>query len=141
GEAGQVEVAVRELPRMLRGLAPEQHALGAHTALVDPGDDLGDVFGIDLADDQVVQEEERDGAAGGDVVDAHRYEVDADGVEPAHLAGNLDLGAHTVRAGDQDGVLERGEAHGAAEPAETAEHEGAPGALEPLLHELDGAVA
>ena len=141
GEAGHVEVAVRELPGVLGGLAAEQHALGAHAALVHAGDDVGDLLGHDLADHQVVEEEERDGAAGGDVVDAHRDEVDADGVEPAHAAGDLDLGAHAVGAGHQHGVLEARQAHGAAEPAEAAEDERVLRALQPLLHEVDGAVA
>ena len=141
GEAGHVEVAVRELPRVLGGLAAEQDALGAHAALVDAGDDVGDLLGHDLADDEVVEEEERHGAAGGDVVDAHRDEVDADGVEPAHAARDLDLGAHAVGAGHEHRVLEARQAHGAAEPAEAAEDERVLRALEPLLHELDGAVA
>ena len=141
GEAGHVEVAVRELARVLGGLAAEQHAPGPQAALVDAGDDVGDLLGHDLADHQVVEEEERDGAAGGDVVDAHRHEVDADGVEPAHAAGDLDLGADAVGAGDEHGVLELRQAHGAAETAEAAEDERVLRALEPLLHELDGAVA
>ena len=87
GEAGHVEVAVRELPGVLGGLAAEQHALRLQAALVDAGDDVGDLLGHDLADHQVVEEEERHGAAGRDVVDAHRHEVDADGVEPAHARG------------------------------------------------------
>ena len=141
GEAGHVEVAARELPGVLGGLAAEQHALGPQAALVDAGDDVGDLLGHDLADDEVVEEEQRDGAAGGDVVDAHRDEVDADGVEPADAAGDLDLGAHAVGAGHEHGVLEARQAHGAAEPAEAAEDERVLRALQPLLHELDGAVA
>ena len=56
-------------------------------------------------------------------------------------AGDLDLGAHAVGAGHQHGVLEARQAHGAAEPAEAAEDERVLRALQPLLHELDGAVA
>ena len=62
-------------------------------------------------------------------------------VEPAHAAGDLDLGAHAVGAGHEHGVLEARQAHGAAEPAEAAEDERVLRALQPLLHELDGAVA
>ena len=123
GEAGHVEVAAGELPGVLGGLAAEEDALGAHAALVDAGDDVGDLLGHDLADHEVVEEEQGDGAAGGDVVDAHRDEVDADGGQPADAAGDLDLGAHAVGAGDQHGVLEARQAHGAAEPAEAAEDE------------------
>ena len=141
GEAGHVEVAVGELAGVFGGLAAEEHALGAQAALVHAGDDVGDLLGDHAADHEVVEEEERHGAAGGDVVDAHRHEVDADGVEPADAAGDLDLGADAVGAGDEDGVLEPRQAHGAAEPAEAAEDERVLRALQPLLHELDGAVA
>ena len=141
GEAGHVEVAAGELPGVLGGLAAEEDALGAHAALVHAGDDVGDLLGHDLADHEVVEEEQRDGAAGGDVVDAHRDEVDADGGESADTAGDLDLGAHAVGAGHQYGVLEARQAHGAAEPAEAAEDERVLRALQPLLHELDGEVA
>ena len=57
GEARHVEVAAGELPGVLGGLAAEQHALGLQAALVDARDDLGDLLGHDLADDQVVEEE------------------------------------------------------------------------------------
>ena len=141
GEAGHVEVAVGELAGVLGRLAAEQRALGAHAAFVHPGDDLGDLLGDDLADHQVVEEEERDRPAGGDVVDAHCDEVDADGVEAAHAPGDLDLGAHAVGAGDEHRVLEARQAHGPAEPAEAAEDQRVLRAPEASLHELDGAVA
>ena len=141
GEAGHVEVAAGELPGVLGGLAAEQHALGAQAALVHAGDDLGDLFGHDLADHEVVEEEQRHGAAGRHVVDAHRHEVDADGAQLVHGAGQLDLGAHAVGAGHQHRVLELRQPHRSAEAAQPAEHQRVLRALEPLLHEVDGAVA
>jgi len=52
----------------------------------------------------VVQEEQRLGAGGDDVVDAHGNQVDADGVVHAHLERQLQLRAHPVRASDQERV-------------------------------------
>ena len=105
-EAGHVEVAAGELPGVLGGLAAEQHALGSAAALVHAAHDLGDALGHDLADDQVVQEEQRRRAARRHVVDAHRHQVDADGVEPVHGPRDLDLGADPIRARDEHRVLE-----------------------------------
>jgi hypothetical protein len=55
-----------------------------------------------------------------DVVDAHGHQVDADGVVPAELLGQLELGAHAVGGGHQDGfgVSPRVELE---QPAETAD--------------------
>src|SRR5665647_2956064 len=50
GEAGHVEIAVRELPGVLGGLAAEQHALRQLTALVHAGDDLGDLSLIHISE-------------------------------------------------------------------------------------------
>src|SRR5450759_5664448 len=141
GEAGHVEIAVRELPGVLGGLAAEQHALRQLTALVHAGDDLGDLLGHDLADHQIVEAEERDGAAGRHVVDAHGHQVDADGTELAHGPGELDLGAHAVGAGYQHRVFELRQSQRSAEAAEPAEHQRVLRALEPLLHEVDGAAS
>ena len=123
GEPGHVEVAVRELPGVLGGLAAEEDTLRLKAAFVHAGDDLGDLLRHDLSDHQVVEEEQGDRTAGGDVVDAHRHEVDPDGAQPAHGAGELDLGAYAVRTRYKHRILEPGQSHGAAEPAEAAEDE------------------
>ena len=63
--------------RVLGGLAAEQRAAGVPAAVGDPGDDLGDLLRHDLADGDVVEQEQRLGAAGDQVVDDHRDQVDA----------------------------------------------------------------
>ena len=64
-EAGEVEgVVVGEVPGVLGRLAAEQRALGSQAAFVDAGDDVGHLLRLDLADDQVVEKEQRHGAAG-----------------------------------------------------------------------------
>ena len=57
---------------------------------------------VELAAGEVVEEEQRLGALHQDVVDAHRDQVDADGVVPVEREGELELGADAVGAGDQD---------------------------------------
>ena len=52
--------------------------------------------GSSLPDRDVVEEEQRLGALADDVVDAHRDEVDADGVEAAGGLGDERLGADAV---------------------------------------------
>ena len=56
-------------------------------AVGDARDELLDLVGVELADRDVVEEEQRLGALAHDVVDAHRDEVDADGVEAAGRPG------------------------------------------------------
>ena len=66
------------------------------------------VCDVELAGGEVVEEEQRLGALRQQVVDAHGDEIDADGVVPAGLDGDLQLGADAVVGGDQDRVLEAG---------------------------------
>ena len=70
------------------------------------------VADVELAGGEIVQEEQRLGALHQQVVDAHGDEIDADGVVPAGLDGDLELGADAVVGGDQDRVLEAGRASG-----------------------------
>ena len=141
-EAGQVErVVVGEMPGVLGGLAAEQRALGSQAAFVDAGDDVGHLLRLDLADDQVIEKEQRHGAAGRDVVDAHCHGVDADRVVDAHLFGQQHLGAGAVGAGHQHGVVDRRQAHEPAETADALEHQRVMDRLEPFLEQTDGFVA
>ena len=72
---------------MLGHLAADEGAAGLAAALGHAFDELLDVIGIELADRDVVEEEERLGALAHDVVDAHGDEVDADGREPTASTG------------------------------------------------------
>ena len=82
--------------------------------------------GSQLAGGEVVQEEQRLGALHHDVVDAHRHQVDADGVVDAGLDRDLQLGADAVGAGDQHRIDEsrRLQVEQRAEAAEPAHHAG-----------------
>ncbi len=131
----------REMAGVLGGLAAEQHALGAQAAFVDAGDDVGHLVRLDLADHQVVEKEQRHGAAGRDVVDAHGHGVDADRAVDAHLAGEHHLGAGAVGAGHEHRVFDRRHAHEPAETADALEHERMVDRLQPLLEQPHGFVA
>ena len=80
-EADEVELAGLHRAGMLGHLAAHQCATGLAAAVGHALDQLLDVVGVELADRDVVEEEQRLGALAHDVVDAHRHEVDADRVE------------------------------------------------------------
>ena len=123
GEADQVELARFHGARVLGHLAADQRAAGLAAALGHAGDELLDVVGVELADGDVVEEEQRLGAGAGDVVDAHGHQVDADGLEHARLLGDQRLGADAVGGRDQHRMGEPvlGELEQPAEPADVAD--------------------
>ena len=85
------------------GISAVSPPISAQPACSQPrGDALDDVGGdvdVELAAGEVVEEEQRLGALHQDVVDAHRDEVDADGVVAVERERELELGAHAVGAG------------------------------------------
>ena len=82
---------------VLGHLAADERAARLAATLGHPGHQLVDVVGVERADRDVVEEEERLGAGAGDVVDAHGHEVDADRVEAVGLVGDHRLGARRRR--------------------------------------------
>ena len=129
-ETGQIVLVLGIHAGHLGGLAADQAGAGLHATVGHAGDDLLQQGRVVLAAGDVVQEEQRFGALGGDIVDAHGHAVDADGVVLVGHLGHDELGAHAVGAGDQHrfAVSERGEVEQAAEPADAADHAGAFGA-------------
>jgi len=77
-------------------------------AFSDAGDDVAPGVRIEPPGREVVEEEERLGALGEHVVDAHRHQIHAHRVELAGRDGELELGANPVRAGDENRVVEAG---------------------------------
>ncbi len=104
-EAGEVERVLRHHAGVLGGLAPEERAPRPAASFRDPFDDRGDARGFDTADGEVIEEEQRLGSGTGDVVGAHRHEVDPDGVQPAAHARDLELRPHPVRRGGEEPAL------------------------------------
>ena len=76
---------------MLGGLATEEGAPRPPAPFDHSFDQRGDPRGVDPADREVVEEEERLGAGAHDVVGAHRHEVDPHRVEPSGQPGDLQL--------------------------------------------------
>ncbi len=127
----------------LRRLAADQGAAVVLAGLGHPADDLFGHLGIELADGQVVHEEQRRGALHHDVVDAVVHQVAADGVVQVHLEGELQLGAHAVYAGDQHRVLELLLVHleQPAVAADLAQHVLVEGAVGEILDALLGTIS
>ena len=107
---------------MLGGLAAEQRAAGATASLRDAFHQRRHLLRHDLAHREVVEEEQRLGARAHDVVRAHRHEVDADGVEAAERARDLELRADAVGGGGQEPAVADPEEP--REPADAFEHLG-----------------
>ena len=106
GKAGEIVVLAGIHARHLGRLAADQRAAGLPAALGDAGDHRARHLHVELSAGEIVEEEQRLGALRQQVVDAHGDEVDADGVVPAGLDGDLELGADAVVGGDQDRVVE-----------------------------------
>ena len=113
---------------VLGHLTADQGAPGLPAAVGHAGHDVLHDAGIEPTDADVVEEEERVGALDGDVVDAHRHEVDADRVEAAGGLGDLQLRADAVGRADEHRLLvARGHRHEAPEHADVGEHLGPEG--------------
>ncbi len=98
--------------------------------------------GVWLPAREVIEKEERLGALHENVVHAHRDEVDADGVVPAVLERELELGADAVGAGDQHRLaVALRDLEQRAEAADAREHLGAQRALGERLDALDQRIA
>ena len=94
---------------------------------------------VQLAGGVVVQEHQRLGALGQQVVDAHGHQIDADGVVMAALDGDLQLGADAVGGGDDQriGVAGGLEVEEGAEAAQRRVRAGPAGRLGQRLDRLD----
>jgi hypothetical protein len=125
---------------VLGGLAADQRAAGLDAGLGDALDDRRDPLGHHPAGGDVVGHEQRLGAADHQVVDDHADQVEADGVVDVHRLGDGDLGTDAVGRGGQQRSAVAGQHRGVEEPgeaAEAADHLGAPGLLDPPLHQVD----
>ena len=101
------------------------------------------MVGVEPADGDVVEEEQRLGALAHDVVDAHGDEVDADGVEAAGGLGDERLGADAVGRRHQHrvAVAVAGEGEQPAEAADVADDLGPERRADVVLDALDRLLA
>src|SRR5438270_1553855 len=125
---------------MLRHLAADERAPRLSTALDHARHQVLDLVGLEAPDCDVVKEEQGLGAVGGDVVDAHGHQVDADGGEPAGGLGDESLGADAVGGRHQDGIaITLGvEGEQSPEAADVADYLWTEGGSDPLLDAGDG---
>ena len=103
----EVELALAVDPGQLGRLAAEDGAAGLAADGGGAGDELGDLGQVELGRGRVVQEEERLGADGEQVVGAVRGEVDAGVEEPAGAAREDQLRARRRRSSPRAGARRR----------------------------------
>ena len=97
-EASQVVFAALVHVGEDRRLAADEGAVALHAGVGDAADDVFEKFGIVVGEGDVIEEEQRLGPGAEAVVDAHRHEVDADGVVDAGHDGDFELRADAVGA-------------------------------------------
>ncbi len=106
----------------------------------DAVDDRGRLLGHQAAHAEIVEEKERAGAQGQDIVDAVVDQVAADGIVAVQRDGHLELGADAVGRANQRLAL-AGRAKEGTERADTAQHARRIGRLHGAAHQIDGALA
>ena len=135
-EPRQIELVVGHDAGVLGRLAAQQRAAGAPASLGHAFHDRGHALRRDLADRQVVQEEQRLGAGAHDVVRAHRDQVDADRVQPPGQPRDLELRADAVGGGGEHASPT--DAEQPREPADLVGHLGSPRARGQIGDQRDG---
>ena len=141
-EAREVVVARLVEARHLGGLAADQCAFRLPAAFGHAFDDGRTHLGLELSTGEVVEKEQRLGALHDEIVDRHGDEIDADGLVPAGLDGDLDLGADAVGRRHQHriGKSRPFEIEQAAESADLGVGAGACGRAYQRLDQLHHAV-
>ena len=124
-EAREIVIAGRVHAGHFCRLAADQRRTRLPAAFRDAGDHPRGDLRIELAAGEIIEEEQRLGALHHHVVHAHRHEVDANRIVQARLGGDLDLGAHAVVGGDQDGIG-KSRRFQIEKPAEAAKCRGCP---------------
>jgi len=104
-EASHVEIACCVEIGHDRGFAAEQSCPCLLAAVADAGDELFEEQGVIFSERDVVEEEERFGAEAETVVDAHRDEINADGVKDTGMNCDFDFRSDSIGTGDEYGIL------------------------------------
>src|SRR6185503_1742349 len=105
-EARDIEIASGVKTRHLRRLSTDQRTSRLRAPFCDALHDSSRRVFVKLAGSKIIQEKQRLGALNDNVVDAHRHQVNADGVIKAALDRDLHLCADAIVGGDQDRVDE-----------------------------------
>ena len=144
GKSGQVILVLRVKARHLRRLTADEGRSGLAAPFRHSFYDSGNLLRHIFAAGNVVQEEQGLSSRAGHVVDAHGYAVDAHRVMLIHQKSQLQLGSHSVRSGQQGGLLhvfQRRRRKRAGKTADAPQDLGAHGSLHILLHQLHRLVA
>ena len=141
--AGQVIVVLCHHARVFCRLAANQGAAGTDTALCNAAHNVSNLLGDIFAAGNIIQEEQRLGAAADDVIDAHGNTVDANGIMLVKKHGNFQLCSHPVGAGYQHRLRNafQIQAKAAAEASHIIQAALVSGALNMLFHQFYGLVA
>ena len=139
-EPGQVVIAVLIHARHFGGFPAHQRRAGLFAAIGDALDHVRRHVHVQFAGGVIVQEKQRFGADHQHVVDAHRHQVDADGVVPVQFQRQFELGAHAIGAGHQYrlAIAVQRQFEQGAEAAQATQHagsEGAPGMRFDAVHQ------
>ena len=117
---GEIVVSVGVHVGHLGRLAPDERASGIAAAGGDTVDHRFDDGRVQVAEGQVIQEEEWASALDEDVVDAMGYKIDADRVVPVREKRDLEFGADAVAAAGKVNVAklfwERKESRESSDP-------------------------
>ncbi len=142
GKAREVVLAGDECFWMLSGFAADQCATGLFATRRNALDDGGRDIDVKTLANVIVEEEERLGALHQDVVDAHRHQIDADGVVLVHGKRELELGADAVGARDQHRLaVTLGKLDERTEAADPGQHLGPQCALRERLDRIDQTIS
>ncbi len=104
-KSGQVKVAILIEPRHLGCLASQQRRAGLPASRSDATHDLRGLVNIERTSRVVVKKKQRLGALHDDVVNAHRNQVNTNGIQSVELERQLELGADAIRSGDEQRIL------------------------------------
>ena len=143
GETCQIVVSIGIHAGHFGRLAADQGAARSPAPLGDPRHQPAADLHVQATTGIIVQKEQGLGALDHDVVDAHRHQIDPDGVGDPGLDRHLQFRADPVGARNQDGVAEPGglEIEKSPESAESAHDSGTVGGPGQRLDMLDQGVA
>lgn len=130
-ESGHIEVTVLVDAWHFRRLPADECRPGQLTAHGDSLDDLRCLIRIEMAAGIVIEKEQWFRSLDQEIIDAHRHEIDTDGVVLIGRDGQPQLGTNAIRSGNQNRmpVAPKWQFEQSAETAQPAHNFAAPGHL------------
>ncbi len=119
-EPRQIIAPGRIHPGHFSGLAANQRASCLNAAIGNPGNNISGNPLFEFSGGKIIKKEQRHGTLGQHIIGAHRHQINAQPAMPAGGAGQFQLGADTIGAGDQNRVIKASgpEVKRAAKPAQ-----------------------